>query len=244
MLQSDSTSSIMPQVIISAQKLTQSIQLQQKLLTIFENIDVEILAGEQVAITGRSGSGKSTLLGILATLDQASSGQLYVSGESVHDLNEEQRALIRLKHIGFVFQSFQLLPSLTALENVMLPLRLQPHFNYADSEKKAESLLKRVGLERQIHQTPKVLSGGEQQRVAIARALVSEPKIIFADEPTGNLDGDTAHEIEQLLFNLNRELGTTLVLVTHDPKLAEQCQRHFELKDGSLIEHFKTVETM
>ena len=244
MLQSDSTSSIMPQVIISAQKLTQSIQLQQKLLIIFENIDVEILAGEQVAITGRSGSGKSTLLGILATLDQASSGQLYVSGESVHDLNEEQRALIRLKHIGFVFQSFQLLPSLTALENVMLPLRLQPHFNYADAEKKAESLLKRVGLERQIHQTPKVLSGGEQQRVAIARALVSEPKIIFADEPTGNLDGDTAHEIEQLLFNLNRELGTTLVLVTHDPKLAEQCQRHFELKDGSLIEHFKTVETM
>lgn len=244
MLQSDSTSSIMPQVIISAQKLTQSIQLQQKLLTIFENIDVEILAGEQVAITGRSGSGKSTLLGILATLDQASSGQLYVSGESVHDLNEEQRALIRLKHIGFVFQSFQLLPSLTALENVMLPLRLQPHFNYADAEKKAESLLKRVGLERQIHQTPKVLSGGEQQRVAIARALVSEPKIIFADEPTGNLDGDTAYEIEQLLFNLNRELGTTLVLVTHDPKLAEQCQRHFELKDGSLIEHFKTVETM
>lgn len=244
MLQSDSTSSIMPQVIISAQKLTQSIQLQQKLLTIFENIDVEILAGEQVAITGRSGSGKSTLLGILATLDQASSGQLYVSGESVHDLNEEQRALIRLKHIGFVFQSFQLLPSLTALENVMLPLRLQPHFNYADAEKKAESLLKRVGLERQIHQTPKVLSGGEQQRVAIARALVSEPKIIFADEPTGNLDGDTAHEIEQLLFNLNRELGTTLVLVTHDPKLAEQCQRHFELKDGSLIEHFKTVESM
>ena len=244
MLQSDSTSSIMPQVIISAQKLTQSIQLQQKLLTIFENIDVEILAGEQVAITGRSGSGKSTLLGILATLDQASSGQLYVSGESVHDLNEEQRALIRLKHIGFVFQSFQLLPSLTALENVMLPLRLQPHFNYADAEKKAESLLKRVGLERQIHQTPKVLSGGEQQRVAIARALVSEPKIIFADEPTGNLDGDTAHEIEQLLFNLNRELGTTLVLVTHDTKLAEQCQRHFELKDGSLIEHFKTVETM
>lgn len=244
MLQSDSTSSIMPQVIISAQKLTQSIQLQQKLLTIFENVDVEILAGEQIAITGRSGSGKSTLLGILATLDQASSGQLYVSGESLHDLNEEQRALIRLKHIGFVFQSFQLLPSLTALENVMLPLRLQPHFNYAEAEKKAESLLKRVGLERQIHQTPKVLSGGEQQRVAIARALVSDPKIIFADEPTGNLDGDTAHEIEQLLFNLNREFGTTLVLVTHDPKLAAQCQRHFELKDGRLIEHVKTVETM
>lgn len=244
MVQSASITSIMPQVIISAQKLTQSIQLQQKILTIFENLNLEIYAGEQVAITGRSGSGKSTLLGILATLDQASSGELYVSGEAVHDLNEEQRALIRLKHIGFVFQSFQLLPSLTALENVMLPLRLQPHFNYAEAEKKAESLLKRVGLERQMSQTPKVLSGGEQQRVAIARALVSQPKIIFADEPTGNLDGDTAEEIEQLLFSLNREMGTTLVLVTHDLQLAEQCQRHFELREGGLFEHTKTVEAL
>lgn len=237
MIQSSNDSTIMPQAIISAQKLTQKIQLSQKQLTIFEDLDLEIQAGEQVAITGRSGSGKSTLLGILATLDQASSGQLMVCGESVSNLNEEQRALVRLRNIGFVFQSFQLLPHLTALENVMLPLRLQPGFKYAEAEQKALALLHKVGLDRQAQQTPKVLSGGEQQRVAIARALVSEPKIIFADEPTGNLDGETAREIEQLLFQLNRELGTTLVLVTHDRKLAQQCQRHFELLNGELIEH-------
>ena len=228
---------IMPQVIISAQQLTQKIKIAQKELRIFENLNFEIYAGEQVAITGRSGSGKSTLLGILATLDQASAGKLMVCGELIGELNEEQRALVRLKHIGFVFQSFQLLPHLTAVENVMLPLRLQKNFNFAAAEKKALALLKKVGLERQATQTPKVLSGGEQQRVAIARALISDPQIIFADEPTGNLDTQTAEEIEQLLFQLNRELGTTLVLVTHDPKLAEQCQRHFELLDGHLIEH-------
>lgn len=237
MIQSSNDSTIMPQAIISAQKLTQKIQLSQKQLTIFEDLSLEILTGEQVAITGRSGSGKSTLLGILATLDQASTGQLTVCGELVSDLNEEQRALVRLKNIGFVFQSFQLLPHLTALENVMLPLRLQPYFKYGEAEQKALALLQKVGLDRQAQQTPKVLSGGEQQRVAIARALVSEPKIIFADEPTGNLDGETAQEIEQLLFQLNRELGTTLVLVTHDPDLARQCQRHFELVNGQLIEH-------
>ena len=237
MIQSSNDSTIMPQAIISAQKLTQKIQLSQKQLTIFEDLDLDIQAGEQVAITGRSGSGKSTLLGILATLDQASSGQLMVCGESVSSLDEEQRALVRLRNIGFVFQSFQLLPHLTALENVMLPLRLQPGFKYADAEQKALALLHKVGLDRQAQQTPKVLSGGEQQRVAIARALVSEPKIIFADEPTGNLDGETAKEIEQLLFQLNRELGTTLVLVTHDRKLAQQCQRHFELLNGELIEY-------
>ncbi len=237
MIQSSNDSTIMPQAIISAQKLTQKIQLSQKQLTIFEDLSLEILTGEQVAITGRSGSGKSTLLGILATLDQASAGQLTVCGELVSSLNEEQRALVRLKNIGFVFQSFQLLPHLTALENVMLPLRLQLDFKYSDAEQKALALLQKVGLDRQAQQTPKVLSGGEQQRVAIARALVSEPKIIFADEPTGNLDGETAQEIEQLLFQLNRELGTTLVLVTHDPDLARQCQRHFELVNGQLIEH-------
>lgn len=237
MIQSSNDSTIMPQAIISAQKLTQKIQLSQKQLTIFEDLSLKILTGEQVAITGRSGSGKSTLLGILATLDQASSGQLKVCGELVSNLNEEQRALVRLKNIGFVFQSFQLLPHLTALENVMLPLRLQLDFKYSDAEQKALALLQKVGLDRQAQQTPKVLSGGEQQRVAIARALVSEPKIIFADEPTGNLDGETAQEIEQLLFQLNRELGTTLVLVTHDPDLAQQCQRHFELVNGQLIEH-------
>ncbi|AYA02621.1 ABC transporter ATP-binding protein [Acinetobacter sp. WCHAc010034] len=231
--------SIMPQAIISAQQLTQKIQLADKELRIFENLNLQIHAGEQVAITGRSGSGKSTLLGILATLDQASSGHLQVCGEAIEQLNEEQRAAVRLKHIGFVFQSFQLLPHLSALENVMLPLRLQAHFNYAEAERKALALLAKVGLERQAAQTPKVLSGGEQQRVAIARALISQPQIIFADEPTGNLDGATAREIEQLLFQLNRELGTTLILVTHDPQLAAQCQRHYELADGQLTEHLQ-----
>lgn len=237
MSQSSTDKSIMPQVIISAQQLIQKIKLADKELCIFENLNLDIYAGEQVAITGRSGSGKSTLLGILATLDQASSGHLQVCGEAIETLNEEQRAMIRLKNVGFVFQSFQLLPHLTALENVMLPLRLDAKFHYATAEKKALALLERLGLARQVSQTPKVLSGGEQQRVAIARALIRQPKIIFADEPTGNLDGATAKEIEQLLFSLNREFGTTLVLVTHDQQLAKQCQRHFELHDGLLIEH-------
>lgn len=227
---------IMPQALISAQNLTQSIQLAQKTLPIFSDLNLNIYVGEQVAITGRSGAGKSTLLGILATLDQATSGELYICGEAIHDLNEEQRARVRLDHIGFVFQSFQLLGHLTALENVLLPLRLQPNFNYQHAQARALYLLEKVGLARQAQQTPKVLSGGEQQRVAIARALVTEPKIIFADEPTGNLDGQTAYEIEQLLFDLNRELGTTLVLVTHDTQLAAQCQRHLALVDGQLLE--------
>ncbi|MDV2467652.1 ABC transporter ATP-binding protein [Acinetobacter chinensis] len=230
---------MMPQAIISAQQLSQKIKLPQKELIVFENINLEIFSGEQVAITGRSGSGKSTLLGILATLDQAGSGQLVVCGESVSELNEEQRALVRLNHIGFVFQSFQLLPHLSAVENVLLPLRLKPGFNFRQAEQKALQLLTKVGLEQQAWQTPKVLSGGEQQRVAIARALISEPQIIFADEPTGNLDSATALEIEELLFRLNKEMGTTLILVTHDQQLAKKCQRHFVLSGGQLTEQMQ-----
>ena len=232
---------IMPQPIISAQQLSQSIQLAHCELNIFQDIDLDIFPAEQVAITGRSGSGKSTLLGVLASLDQASSGQLYMCGEAVHEMNEEQRAALRLAHIGFVFQAFQLLPDLSAVENVMLPMRLQANFHYAKAEQQALQWLERVGLTEQASQTPKVLSGGEQQRVAIARALMTQPKIIFADEPTGNLDEHTAAEIEQLLFDLNRELGTTLVLVTHDMALAAQCQRHLHLHDGHLIEQSKNT---
>lgn len=227
---------IMPQAMIRAQQLTQNIELAGKTQGIFQDLNIEIFAGQQVAITGRSGSGKSTLLAILASLDQASSGQLWLCHQAIHDLNEEQRAKVRLKNVGFVFQSFQLLAHLSAVDNVMLPLRIQPHFNYSQARQKALDLLEKVGLAAQAQQRAKVLSGGERQRVAIARALVAEPKIIFADEPTGNLDASTAAEIEALLFRLNREFGTTLVLVTHDTALAAQCQRHLQLIDGQLVE--------
>ncbi|MEB3766234.1 ABC transporter ATP-binding protein [Acinetobacter sp. MD2] len=224
----------MPQPIIVAQQLSQKVQLKSQDLTILDAINLEIQVGEQVAITGRSGSGKSTLLGVLASLDRATQGELWLCGQAVHLLNEEQRAKLRLQNIGFIFQSFQLLPHLSALENVLLPLRLQANFHYAHALQHAKEMLQRVGLLAHAQQLPKVMSGGEQQRVAIARALVTTPKIIFADEPTGNLDRQTAAEIEQLLFRLNQEMGVTLVIVTHDLNLAAQCQRHYELVQGQL----------
>ena len=238
-VQDDSTSPIMPQVIISAQQLTQKIELPHQTLTIFENLNLNIYTGEQVAITGRSGSGKSTLLGILATLDQASAGQLSVCGEAIEHLNEEQRALIRLQYIGFVFQSFQLLPHLSALENVMLPLRLQKNFNYAHAEQKSLSLLAKVGLERQSQQTPKVLSGGEQQRVAIARALISDPKIIFADEPTGNLDPESADSLMKILHELPKQ-GKAGIMVTHNHAFLKKYPgRVFLFEDGKVTEQIE-----
>lgn len=222
--------------VIEAQKLSQVIQINDQKIHVLKSIDLAIYTGEQVAITGRSGSGKSTMLGLLAALDQPSEGDIWLCGEPISTYNEEQRAKVRLENIGFVFQSFQLLPHLTALDNVLLPMRLQSQFKYADAKQRAQEMLERVGLSRQMNQTPKVLSGGEQQRVAIARALVTQPKVVFADEPTGNLDGETAKEIEALLFKMNQEQGTTLVLVTHDDKLAKQCQRQIQLDNGEIHE--------
>lgn len=220
--------------VIAARQLSQTVQTPAGELTILHPLDFTVQAGEQLAITGRSGSGKSTLLGLLAGLDRASAGQVFLCGKALHDLDEDQRAAVRLAHIGFVFQSFQLLNHLSALDNVLLPLTLNKRVSYGQAKLRAEELLARVGLEKHMKQTPRVLSGGEQQRVAIARALVTQPQVIFADEPTGNLDGQTAHAIEDLLFDLNREQGTTLVLVTHDLKLASRCGRQLHLEDGRL----------
>ena len=178
----------------------------------------------------------------MGTLDRADQGLVELDGVNLDTLSGAALSTFRNQKIGFVFQFHYLLPEFTVLENVMLPLRLQPDFHFKQSEQKALAWLERVGLSRQAQQTPKVLSGGEQQRVAIARALIAEPKIIFADEPTGNLDGQTAEEIEQLLFDLNRELSTTLVLVTHDQNLAALCQRHVKLVDGQIQEIVKAEE--
>lgn len=223
-------------IVVKTEGLHHRLQTPERELHVLRDINLSIYAAEQVAITGRSGSGKSTLLGLLAALDSPSQGAIYLCGHPVHQLTEEQRAAVRLQHIGFVFQSFQLLPHLSALDNVMLPMRLFGDFDYPSAKERALLMLDRVGLAAQRHQIPKVLSGGEQQRVAIARALVRQPQVVFADEPTGNLDGETAAEIEQLFFALNKEQGTTLVLVTHDLDLASKCQRRLDLQEGQLIE--------
>ena len=200
-------------------------------LTILSGLDLQIKSGESVAIVGASGSGKSTLLGILAGLDLPTAGSISLAGKRIDVLDEDQRAKVRGQHTGFVFQSFQLLDNLTALENVMLPLELtgvdNPH-------ERATALLTRVGLEHRLDHYPRQLSGGEQQRVAIARAFAPKPDILFADEPTGNLDEKTGEKIIQLLFEVNRESGTTIVLVTHDMALARRCQRIVKLHGGRL----------
>jgi len=201
-------------------------------LEILKGITLEIKSGESVAIVGASGSGKSTLLGLLAGLDEASSGRVVIDGTDLGELDEDGRALFRGQHIGFVFQSFQLLPALTALENVMLPLELQ---GQGDAREQAEHFLQRVELEPRMSHYPRQLSGGEQQRVAIARAFATKPAILFADEPTGNLDTRTGTHVVDLLFELNREEGTTLILVTHDQSLADRCERRLCLDAGALV---------
>jgi len=203
-------------------------------LTILDDLSFTVAAGETVAITGASGSGKSTLLGLLAGLDLPSEGSVTVFGQSLFALDEDGRAAWRARHLGFVFQSFQLLPQMTALENVMLPLELAGERRAAV---RARELLGRVGLADRLGHYPKTLSGGEQQRVALARAFASDPKLLFADEPTGSLDAATGARVIDLLFELNREAGATLLLVTHDPELATRCVRRLTLQAGRLVEH-------
>jgi putative ABC transport system ATP-binding protein len=198
-----------------------------------KGVNLEIKEGESVAIVGASGSGKSTLLGLLAGLDVNTSGEINLFEQSLSRLDEEQRAELRADYVGFIFQSFHLLPSLQAVENVMLPAELKGD---ANARQKAESLLERVGLSHRLTHYPNQLSGGEQQRVAIARAYASGPKILFADEPTGNLDQDNGKIIIEQLFELNRVQGTTLVMVTHDNELAKQCDRHLVMTAGQIAE--------
>ena len=200
-------------------------------LTILHRISLSVAAGESVAITGPSGSGKSTLLGILAGLDLPSFGEVQLCGQNLTALDEEGRAQVRAESVGFVFQSFQLLPGLTALENVMLPMELHGMKN---ARSRAEEYLARVGLAERLTHYPQQLSGGEQQRVAVARAFASQPKVLFADEPTGNLDIQAGAKIIDLLFELNREQGTTLILITHEERLAQRCGRRVHLVAGSL----------
>jgi len=202
-------------------------------LTILKGINVEIKEGESVAIVGSSGSGKSTLLGLLAGLDVNTSGEIQLYEHAFSSMDEEQRALLRGQYVGFIFQSFHLLPSLQAIENVMLPAELKGD---KDARKKAEALLEQVGLSHRLTHYPNQLSGGEQQRVAIARAFASSPKILFADEPTGNLDEGNGNIIIERLFELNQSKGTTLVMVTHDNELAKKCERQLVMSAGQLVE--------
>lgn len=219
------------QAIITAQNLGKTVPVADGDLTILSSVNLTINEGESIAIVGASGSGKSTLLGLLAGLDAPSNGSVTLQGTELTALDEDGRADVRNKLVGFVFQSFQLMPRLTALENVMLPLELRGDQGV---EQTATALLKRVGLEQRLHHTPMKLSGGEQQRVALARAFVTEPAILFADEPTGNLDSKTGEQIIDLLFELNQEKNTTLVLVTHDTALASRCQRTVNIDAGKL----------
>ena len=231
-----STSTIQP--ILQAQQLDYAFTNNDTQIQILNDLALTILPGEQVAIIGSSGSGKSTLLSLLAGLDVPTRGEVQILCAPFSALDEDGRAAVRAANMGFVFQSFQLLPALTALENVMLPLQLTNVQQQTDKalRERAEAVLSQVGLGHRLHHYPKQLSGGEQQRVAIARAFASQPRILFADEPTGNLDHATGQMIIKLLFDLNTQHGTTLILVTHDIQLANRCQRGLTLADGKLTE--------
>ncbi|MGF1748307.1 MULTISPECIES: ABC transporter ATP-binding protein [Vibrio] len=219
--------------IIKAESVSKVVSTKTEQLTILANVNLVIDRGESIAIVGSSGAGKSTLMTLLAGLDVPSTGDIELLGKKISTLDDEARAELRSQHLGFVFQSFLLIPSLSALGNVTLPCLLRGE---AEDVEKATALLESVGLGHRLDHLPSQLSGGEQQRVAIARAFMTNPKILFADEPTGNLDQNTAHKIVELLFNLNQEHGTTLVLVTHDLSLAKRCDRVFLMNAGQLTE--------
>ncbi len=225
---------------INVVNLEKSVTTQEGSLTILKGINLDVKQGESVAILGPSGSGKSTLLGLLAALDTPTSGEIWLDGQALSPLNEEQKAALRKQKVSFIFQSFMLVDTLTALENVMLPAELA---GVKNAKEKAEAMLGRVGLSHRLTHLPKQLSGGEQQRVAIARAFICEPKVLFADEPTGNLDSVNGHKIADMLFELNQESHTTLILVTHDLQLAKRCQRQLVMDNGHLQEELASASS-
>lgn len=220
-------------VMVKAEHLSKQVRSGASALTILDDVSLQVAAGESLAIVGASGAGKSTLLGLLAGLDAPSSGQVWLDGQGLAELDEDDRALARAGRVGFVFQSFQLLPGLTAIENVMLPLELA---GQRGARSRAQAALESVGLRDRVTHTPNQLSGGEQQRVAIARAFAPQPSVLFADEPTGNLDSTTGKAVADLLFQMNAEQGTTLVMVTHDERLAARCGRTVRMAGGKLID--------
>jgi putative ABC transport system ATP-binding protein len=231
------------QTMLKVERLTKTYQAAGgRSLTVLKEVSFALGAGASLAIVGPSGSGKTTLLGLCAGLDQPTDGHVMLAGQSIGELSEDARALARNAHVGFVFQNFQLVPTLTALENVMVPVELRGQGG-AEAEAEARGLLTRVGLGERCDHYPVQLSGGEQQRVALARAFMNRPKILFCDEPTGNLDNDTAHAMVELIFGLNHERGTTLVLVTHDLELAKRCQRIIRLRGGAVVSDESVAET-
>jgi len=220
-------------MILDVKEVSKIYKSVNRSLTVLDNVNFSVETGETVAIVGASGSGKTTLLGLCAGLDQSSEGAITLAGQVLNQKTENEKAAIRNKHIGFIFQNFQLLPTLTAIENVMLPLELQGKAKQAGG--KAKELLERVGLGDRMNHYPNQLSGGEQQRVSLARAFSNTPEILFADEPTGNLDDETSVVVEKLLFDLNKEHNTTLVIVTHDMELAQKTSRIIRLKGGKIV---------